>query len=351
MVQASRESELFRKRSQGASEAGRLPKQVGKVEVVEKFGKKLKQGGALLTSAKGMMKLRSNLARLALLAAVPCLANLSGGFAQINPASITTDWTAILYPSSPVVPDPSSDQQTGSKESDIVGNSPYPALLARFYDGGTPSLTDGQIAFRLRLAEEVNPPGFTGVAFIGIDGNGDAALDLFVGVNNSGSVTHVGIWRAGSGANVSPSTTTIVTPPMFSFDLTAANYSWALSDATIDPLAQTYDVDNGGVTDRFLSFVVPFGDLVTGMATVGVANFNQNTIVTYVAATATQPNSLNQDVSGVNDGVDSSATWAESGALSAPHSPSLIPVPEPAAWVLIALAAGARAVFGRWRRI
>lgn len=272
--------------------------------------------------------------------AIICLTTSSNGLAQINPASVTTDWTAILYPSSPVVPDPSSDQQTGSKESDIVGNSSHPALFARFYNGGTPSLTDGQLAFRLRLAEEANPPGYSGAAFIGINGNTDAALDLFIGVNNSGSTAHVGIWRAGSGANISPSTTSIVTPPMFSYALTAANYSWTPVNATIDPSAQTFDVDNGGLTDRFLSFVVPFADVVSSMALVGVANFNENSIVTYVAATATQANSLNQDLNGVNGGVNSSSTWAVLGALSTAYSSSLAQVPEPTSLMLLTLAMG-----------
>jgi hypothetical protein len=160
----------------------------------------------------------------------------------------------------------------------------------------------------------------------------------------------VGIWRAGTGANVSPSTTTIVTPPMFSYALSSANYSWAPVNAAIDPSAQTFDVDNGGRTDRFLSFVVPFADLVSGMATVGVGNFNQDTIVTYVAATATQANSLNQDVNGVNGGVNSSSTWEALGAFSTPHSSSLTQVPEPASLMLITLAAGAWAI-SRQRRV
>ncbi|MEO6035606.1 MAG: hypothetical protein ABIQ35_10155, partial [Verrucomicrobiota bacterium] len=109
-------------------------------------------------------------------------------FGQILPNSSTTNWSPLLYPpNSPVTPDPASDQQGGSKEGDIVGSSTIPSFYTRFYNGGTPTLTDGQIAFRLRLAEDKNPPGFSGFAFIGIDGNSDGKLDLFVGVNNAGS--------------------------------------------------------------------------------------------------------------------------------------------------------------------
>lgn len=261
--------------------------------------------------------------------------------ALIVPSSPTTEWTAIPYPAgSPTIPDPAGDQQTGSKEADIIGNAAHPSFYSKFFDGGTPSLTDGQVAFRLRLAEETNPPGFSGAAFVGIDGNGDAALDLFVGVNNSGSSPHVGIWRAGSGANISPSTTTIVTPPLFSYSQTTANYAWTVVNQVIDPPALTLDLDNGGGPDRFLSFLVPFTDLVSAMAIVGISGFNQDTLVTFVAATATQANALNQDLNGVSGGLNSSSTWAALGALTYPTSSSLEPIPEPASLAIITLALG-----------
>jgi hypothetical protein len=252
---------------------------------------------------------------------------------QILPNSPTTQWTAILYgPGNPTIPDPSTDQQTGSKEADIVGNTNHPSLYANFYDGGTPSLTDGQLAFRLRLAEEKNPPGFSGAAFIGMDGNADGALDIFVGVDNSGSADFIGIWRAGSGANTSPATTSINNPSLYSFTETASNYGWLLVSATSDPLALSYDVDSGGGTDRFLSFVVPFTNVVAAMNVMGIGGFNEDSTVSYVAATATQANSLNQDLNGVNGGINSSATWASLGGFTLPYTPSgnlASPVPEP----------------------
>src|SRR5688572_31126677 len=94
----------------------------------------------------------------------------AAAYAQINPTSPTTNWTAVLYPpSSPTVPDPGSDQQTGSKEADIVGAASVASFYTKFFNGGTPSLTDGQLAFRVRLAEEQTPPGFSTAAFVGID--------------------------------------------------------------------------------------------------------------------------------------------------------------------------------------
>jgi hypothetical protein len=266
--------------------------------------------------------------------------------AQIVPNSPTTNWTAVIYPASnPTTPDPFSDQQTGSKEGDIVGSSSVPSFYTTFYGAGTPSLTDGQIAFRLRVAEEQNPPGFSGAAFVGIDGNADGKLDVFVGVNNSGSTAQVGFWRAGNGLNTSPSTTTIQSPASVSYAETSLNYSWTPVTATIDPTTLTYDVDSGGRTDHFLSFVVPFADLVSILSAAGVPNVNENTIFSYVAATATQDNSLNQDLNGVNGGVNSSQTWQQLGAITAPVAANgVTPVPEPSTYALL-LVGGALMLF------
>jgi hypothetical protein len=271
--------------------------------------------------------------------------------AQISPTSSTTNWNAILYPSgSPTTPDPFSDQQTGSKEGDIVGTSSTPSFYTRFYGGGTPSLTDGQIGFRLRLAEQQNPPGYSGAAFIGLDGNADGKLDVFVGVNNSGSTAQIGLWRAGTGANISPSTTTIESPATVSYAETAVNYSWTPVTATIDPTTLTYDVDNGGSADQFLTFVVPFADLSAMFGNVGVSNVNENSIFSYVAATATPDHSLNQDLNGVNAGVNSSMTWEQLGAISQPFTANGTAVPEPSVYALLVTAGALAFFFARRKR-
>ena len=270
-----------------------------------------------------------------------CLSAGHPALAQIIPTSPTTLWTTILYPTNaPTVPDPAGDQQTGSKEGDIVGNGLTPSLYTQFYNGGTPSLTDGQIAFRFRLAEEKNPPGYSGFAFVGLDANNDGRLDLFVGVNNSGSTAELGIYGPGTGANISPNTTSLINPAMTTYAETTANYSWTLVNATIDPVTLTFDVDNGGVTDRFLTWVMPFAGLVNAFTTLGILGINENSVVTYVAATATQANSLNQDINGVNGGVNSTTTWTALGGLSQPLTLQGTATPEPTAAMLLALGLG-----------
>jgi hypothetical protein len=259
--------------------------------------------------------------------------------AQILPTSPTTLWTPITYPNNNN-PDPFADQQTGGRESDIVGSLALPSFYKQFYDGGTAGiLTDGQFGLRLRLAQLENPPGYTGAAFVGLDGDGDGSLDIFVGVNNQGSGNQVGIWDAGNGLNISPNTTTITSPARFSYTETAANYDWSAVSLTLNPGAPTLDVDGSGGTDYFLTWVVPFADLVAAMLANGVSGFNQNSALGLVAATATQDNSLNQDLNGVAGSVNSTFTWEQIGAASLAYSASgTDPVPEPSTTLLILVA-------------
>jgi hypothetical protein len=239
----------------------------------------------------------------------------------------TTSWTAILYSSSN--PDPSNDQQTGASEGDIVGNAQHPSAYTTFGDAGTPSLTDGTIAFQIRLGADTNPVGFKTALFVGIDANNDGKLDLFLGVNNSGSADTVGIWNPGNGANVSPNTTTIVSTPLVSYTPTAANYLWRAVNTTNDPSVGTAtDLDGGGQNDYFLGFAIPFADVVAQLAAAGIT-IDQNSTLTYVIATATQANSLNQDLNGVGKNYDPSLTWSQLGVVSNPMTAGgLAAVPE-----------------------
>jgi len=248
----------------------------------------------------------------------------------VDVTSPTTNWTAILYSSS--TPDPSNDQQTGTSEGDLVGNAAHPSFYTAFGDAGTPLLTDGTIGFRARVGGDVNPVGFKTALFVGVDANSDGALDLFIGVNNSGSADTVGIWNPGAGANTSPNTTTIVSTPLLSYAPVSSNYHWTAVNTTIDPTVGTAtDIDGGGQNDYFLTFAVPFNDVVTQLAAKGITGINENSTFRYVMATATQANSLNQDLNGVGKNYDGAATWSSLGALADPISASgvIAVVPEP----------------------
>jgi len=283
----------------------------------------------------------------ALILCLLLLSELTAAASVVDLTAPTTSWTPILYSSNN--PDPSNDQQTGSTEGDIVGNAAHPSAYTMFGDGNTPSLTDGTLAFRIRLGADTNPSGFKTALFVGLDANADGKIDLFLGVNNSGSADTVGIWGPGPGANISPNTTTMIATPLNSYTPTASNYYWSAVTAVNDPSVGTStDIDGGGQNDFFLGFAIPFSDIVAQLAAVGIT-LDQNSSLTYVIATATQANSLNQDLNGIGPGfINSTSTWSQLGLLSNPITPAgLAPVPEinPAIWVglfLVAVAAQRR---------
>jgi len=267
----------------------------------------------------------------------------------VDVTSPTTNWTPVTYANSNA--DPSNDQQTGSSEGDLVGNTAHPSAYTAFGDAGTPSLTDGTIGFRLRVGADSSPAGFKTAMFVGIDANHDGAIDLFVGVNNSGAADTVGIWNPGAGLNVSPNTTTIVSTPLVSYTPTASNYHWTAVNTTIDPTVGTAtDIDGGGQNDQFLTFSVPFNDVVTQLGNRGVTGVTQNSTFSYVIATATQANSLNQDINGVGKTFDPAATWSSLGVISNDLSASGVPVPEFSTGLSVASALALIIAFERLRR-
>ena len=221
-----------------------------------------------------------------------------------------------------------------------------------FGDAGTPSTTDGTIGFRIRIGADVNPAGFKTALFVGIDANTDGALDLFLGVNNSGANDTIGIWDPWTGLNISPSTTSIVATPLVSYAETVTNYSWTPVTTIIDPtVGSALDIDGGGQNDYFLSFSISFNDVVTQLAAQGISGFNENTTISYVVATATQANSLNQDLNGVGATYDGASTWSTLGVVSNPISPAgIYPVPEPSSVMLVIWGSVGFVLFRRIRR-
>jgi len=280
------------------------------------------------------------------------LVSVSAQAAPIDPGSPTTDWTTVSYPT--LIPDFSDDQQTGGKESDIVGNTTDPAIYTAFDDAGTPSLTDGVLGFRVRFGAD-DPPGNPNGAFghffaIGIDADIDGVLDLFIGVNNSGQKDEIGIYDPGTGANVSPNTTSIASTPLVSYTEMTSNYNFSIVNDTIDPDASTVDVDGDLRNDFFLSFTVDFQDVVDQIVANGIA-FDEDTEFQMIAGTSTQANALNQDLGGPQGEVNSSLTWSELGAISTSFSASdLLPIPEPDSGALLGLGLVALAASKRQRR-
>jgi len=258
--------------------------------------------------------------------------------ALIDPGSSTTGWTSIAYPN--LRPDYVDDQQTGITEADIVGDLDNPALYLRFDENNPLDPADDQIAFRVRLGADPNPPGFKSFFGVGLDANLDGALDLFLAVDNTGSNDRIGIFDPGSGANTSPSTTSIVSTPLVSYLEIASNYAFAPVTAGLDPTATTFDFDADGDTDRFLTFVVDFEDVVSQL---GIPGFGASSPLRLVAGSSTQANALNQDLGGPNGGTTSSLTWDQLGAISSTYTATgqLVTVPEPGSALLLMTGLGA----------
>jgi len=278
---------------------------------------------------------------LVLACALACAFAAPAQAAMILVAGDNSGWTAIDYPIV-TTPDDPNDQQTGIAEGDIVGNNTGdPAVLTNFDDNGTPgALDDGYIGFRVRLGEDKPPPGFTSFFGVGMDANADGAIDLFLGVDNAsgGGTDQLGIFLPGGGANTSPNTTTIITTPLVAYaenDPIYDNYDFSTVTA-IDPLEVNTDLDGGGNEDYYLTFVIPFDDIVAQLGILGIT-FDENSTVQYVFGTSTQPNALNQDLAGPNGGTTSGLTWDQLGAISLEYSASGTPVPEPSTALLLGL--------------
>ena len=269
----------------------------------------------------------SRLRKSAAFALVLSSLSLAAEASLVDVTSPTSGWTGIRYGGVNGF-DPTVDQQTGSAEGDIVGNATHASVYTFFGDNNTPSLTDGDLAFRLRLGADTSPAGFKTAAFIGIiTDRTSGKIDLFLGVNNSGQSDQVGIYNPGTGLNISPSTTTIVSPALVSYTITSSNYNWSAVTPTMDPAATNFDIDAGGQTDFFLTFAVPFSDIVAQLAAKGITGIDQNSNFSYVIATSTQGNSLNQDLNGVGKNYNTASTWGQLGALSDPTQPIAV-VPE-----------------------
>ncbi len=263
--------------------------------------------------------------------------------------SPTTAWNAVFTQGGNQM-DYAQDQQTGSTEGDITGDAQNAGFYTYFDNNGSASHTDGTMYFRIRLGRDQNPVGFKTGLFVGINiPSVDNALKLFVAVDNAGSGDGIKIFAAGAGANTSPSTTSMAAvAPQKVYAETASNYDWNIVNPTYDPVVTNLDTNNDGSTDYFLSFSLPFADVVSEMLRLSSLVITDQTIVRFVVATATQNNSLNQDLGGIPKTFNGASTWETLGGFTPASEifPTITSVPEPATVLLTGLGISLFA----WRR-
>ena len=211
----------------------------------------------------------------------------------------TTDWIPITPANSSRVADPFDDTQSNSHELDIVGTSANPGFYVQFWDGGDDtSLIDGELAFRFRIDGAKKTNEFSKYVFVGMDLTGDGVLDIFAEAGNDS----IALRDAGTGANDGPSTTSIARTETFQYtSISGTNFAWEAVTSSNDSAGTSTDVDGDAGNDFFVSFLIPFADLVAAANLLGIdANYNDTKSISYIGMTATQDNSLNGDFTGLN---------------------------------------------------
>ena len=267
-------------------------------------------------------------------------------FATIPILSPTVEWNPISYPG--VTSDYPGATKATSIDLDLVGDTGHAAFYARFDDNATDLLrNDGEVGYRLRMAGNQPPAAFGGQAWIGTDVNSDGALDIFIGANSS----TLSINFSGPDSNTSPNTTSIESTPFWSTDVSGSNFSWTEVTPTLDPAGTNLDIDNGGETDYFLTFIIPFEQLAAAVNSLSLGfTFDDTSPLAYIAATATQGQTLNADLNGV-EGTATTLTWIELDALSPEGTIDGQPVvPEPGMSALFMALAGILFLFVQRRR-
>lgn len=268
--------------------------------------------------------------------------------------SPTTEWYAIQYLGASRT-DYLNDQQTGHNESDLVGSavgvSPVQTAFYYRYDGAS-----NQIGFRVRVDGDSQSAGFSGAIWAGFMFDSNDSVDLFAGVNATGQPASqgIGFFDPGTGANTSPNTTSIDNKnPLYYEVFSPSNFEWAavtVGPGGNDPVSGgTDDIGGDGDVDYFATWILPFTELQDAALAQGFT-VTPGSAFRFVLGTSNQANSLNQDLNGVDGGVNSSVTWSELGATSPLLTKSVGIVPEPSTYALILTALGGGLGYAARRR-
>lgn len=279
----------------------------------------------------------------------------------IASADLLTDasssWIAAQSASGGVWYDFVSDEPTGNRQLDLLGSSTASTLYQRY---SSDALTGGALAFRVRLGSSWTT-SLVGTVMVGIDGDQNGSLDLFVGVSGASGSTSVRVWGVDPYRSNTGPLNTAVGPLLYEASGTSSNMSYQ-SVSFIDRNGVNYDLDGDGYADRYLSFALSF-DLLQGIFASKGITVDENSPLRYALLTSQDANIA--DRGGIYNSY-CSGTWASCNALTKamsaiyqpPPPPPIMPItvpvsatddsaPEPGTWLL--LATGGAALLLRYR--
>jgi hypothetical protein len=266
-------------------------------------------------------------------------------FSVSSPTGInfyTYTWTPLTVAGSGgYLLDPTADQQTGQFEDDFVSSASTPGFFMRYGNiPGVGAANEEAIAFRMVMNkayyDNKGNPVFGGLASIGLDSNNDGTIDIVFTVVGKNQDKGINYQLPGTGANVSPSTTTLGSNVLLS-TFNSSNFDYRLADNTIYPGWTQVTTD----PDAVITFALSFTNINTALAAAGKAPITSSTLLRFIAFTSTQGNSINQDVYGSN-GISGAVRFdAPGGGFTELTDATGRPIPEPATWLSLTALLGA----------
>lgn len=281
------------------------------------------------------------------------------GYTTWKPILAPTSWTyrtsdGYLY-------DAPDDQQTGQSDSDFAGSTQTPAFFVQTGTINGVEMVAMRVIFNSYDAN-IASGTYTGNPVnvrVGIDVTGDGKLDLFMGPNFQGTPGMV-FQLPGTGANTSPSTTS--TSSIYYPDgvannalsstsspaLSASNFNYQrLSSATASTLypgwvlqPESLSKPNQTGDEGVMSWAIPVSAInnalaeaatQAGLSYLSGVTISPSSFLLWVAFTATQNNSVNQDAYGIKASDSQTTSW---NSFTSYMNAFGRPVPEPATYGL-----------------
>lgn len=260
------------------------------------------------------------------------------GQAVINVAGATSQFQSWKLSSGAALIDVQADQQTGLFSGDFMGLAAGATGYSSTPAGAVPSsmVTAGTIGgvahlvFRYRMTENNGNKTYVGSALsVGIgfsELSGQGVTTIYATVDSGVSGQNFFFQGGGAGLNDGPSTTTLDDGIFAGNPYTKAiplsltdGTNWSYQKVTV--LGETnYDRTATSGTDKnaYVTFAIKFSDLQAATrALTGNATFTMGyaTQMAFVGWTATQTQSINQDINGVA-GLTPTASWSAMGAFT-----------------------------------